>query len=270
MNKFLRETDDFFRQYMPDVTRRIFYVLAIAFLALYALNALGGRIPLVQLLVDRVFILTPYQAVLQGHLWQFVTYMFTHFDFLHLFFNALIFFFFGSMVENYIGSRRFFWFVMLAGVFAAVLHTALAFIFDATGPSENISRGLLGFSAVVYALTVATMVYFPRSTVYVFFFLPMPMAVLGAFILVLLGIDTLASIGAGTTGRGGIGDIAHAGGAIMGFLMVRYPIILNAACEIRLPGRRRRKGARVISLGHPGRHSDPDDLYDDPHWKLDQ
>jgi len=102
---------------------------------------------------------------------------------------------------------------------------------------------------------------------------PVPLRVLAAFFGVIWILSTLAAWQAyGPLGTG-TSELAHIAGVVMGVLLIRNPGILDWWEDKRIPFIMRRQPRMVRrsgSMGHPGRHSDPDDLYDDPHWKLDQ
>ncbi len=54
--------------------------------------------------------------------YQFITHVFMHGSFMHLFFNMFSLWMFGSMLENYWGSNRFFIFYFVTALGAALLH----------------------------------------------------------------------------------------------------------------------------------------------------
>ena len=56
---------------------------------------------------------------------QYVTYMFMHGGFTHLFFNMFALWMFGSVLENVWGPRRFLIYYFITGIGAAVFHTGV-------------------------------------------------------------------------------------------------------------------------------------------------
>ena len=60
--------------------------------------------------------------------YQFVSYMFVHADFRHLFSNMLPVLLLGSMLERYFGPKRFLIFYMVTGIGAGFLHSAINFL----------------------------------------------------------------------------------------------------------------------------------------------
>ncbi len=266
MNGFFKDTDQFFSQFMPPVARTFFYMNIVVFMLAFLLAEV---MPLAGLF-DRLFVLTPAQAVLQGNIWQFFTYMITQAEFWHLFANMIVLFFFGGLVERHMGGRPFFWLVLASGFLAGVAHTILAF---ATG---NAQVGLIGFSGAGFAILTAAVIYFPHARVLLMFMIPMPMRVFAVIIGVLMGMTILADLQTHGLMGGGISHTAHLVGIAVGIILVKYPVFLYLLEDLRIPFLMRRRpkairgGGGRVGMGHPGRHSDPDDRYDDPHWRLDQ
>ena len=61
------------------------------------------------------------------HVWQFITYMFMHGNFGHLFFNMFALWMFGSAVENAWGTKRFLFYYFFTGIGAALVHYLVLF-----------------------------------------------------------------------------------------------------------------------------------------------
>ena len=55
--------------------------------------------------------------------WQYITYMFMHANFEHIFFNMFALWMFGAILENLWGTRRFLIFYLLCGIGAGVFHS---------------------------------------------------------------------------------------------------------------------------------------------------
>ncbi len=54
--------------------------------------------------------------------WQFLTYMFMHGNWAHIFFNMFALWMFGAVLENYWGAKRFIFFYIVCGLGAALTH----------------------------------------------------------------------------------------------------------------------------------------------------
>lgn len=57
--------------------------------------------------------------------WQYITYMFMHGNFEHIFFNMFALWMFGYILENYWGTKRFIIFYLLCGIGAGLFHSAV-------------------------------------------------------------------------------------------------------------------------------------------------
>jgi len=100
---------------LPVVVKNLLIINGILFLATYALNSAFG-IDLYRILGLHFFgasYFSPY---------QFVTYMFMHGGFSHLFFNMFALWMFGNVLENYWGPRRFLVYYFVTGFGAAIIH----------------------------------------------------------------------------------------------------------------------------------------------------
>jgi len=173
------------------------------------------------------------KAVHQLQLWRFVTYEFLHAGLFHIFFNMLALFYFGPMVEQYLGSKRYLVFYLLSGVGGSVLFVLLAFA--APGlifyPGENpMAVGLVGASGCVFGVLVCAARIAPDQQV-MLIFPPIPLK-LRTMVMFFLGIAVL-SVLVGSSNAGG--EAAHLGGAAAGFLMARYPDILRPFGNFSLP-----------------------------------
>jgi membrane associated rhomboid family serine protease len=113
--------------------------------------------------------------VVRGWVWTFVTYMFMHGGFSHIFFNMLALLIFGAQVERQMGSREFVLFYLITGTLAGVFSFV---VYSLTG-LDQIS--LIGASGAIFAVELAYAVFFPDSIIYFWGILPLraPVMVLG-------------------------------------------------------------------------------------------
>ena len=152
--------------------------------------------------------------VLQGWIWQFVTYMFVHdpFSWSHLIFNMLALFIFGSQVERYMGSKEFVLYYFLTGILAGVF-SFLVFWF--TGSMRVF---LMGASGAIFAVQLAYAVLFPRSIIYIWGILPLKAPVM------VLGFTALELIFSITGSRSGVAHLTHLAGFGFAWLyfLIRY------------------------------------------------
>ncbi len=140
--------------------------------------------------------------------WTFLSYMFVHAGLLHLLFNMLMLFVFGTAVERRMGSRPFILFYLFCGAGAAVFSLGLSAI---TGVSP-----FVGASGAVFGVAVAFAMFWPDAELAVFP-IPIPMRA-RTFVAVLVGLNVLLAY---LTPGDGIAHLAHIGGALFGYLFFR-------------------------------------------------
>jgi membrane associated rhomboid family serine protease len=150
-----------------------------------------------------LFGLTPADVVGRLRLWQPVTYMFLHGGIFHILFNLLILWMMGGEVERFWGKREFLRYYFICGLGAA----ALAFVFAW-------DRLVIGASGAIFGVMVAFARLFPDRIIYLWFVVPVPAKYL---VLILFALELLV-VGS----RDGVAHFAHVGGAITGFLYLRY------------------------------------------------
>ena len=171
---------------------------------------------------------------------QIVTYMFLHGGFWHIFWNMLILWMFGSILENYWGPKRFLTFYIVCGIGAALLH--LLVIYQELTPAYdvlkslpihdqmilrsspgaslggyNINESTLGASGAIFGCMVAFGLLFPNSLIYIYALIPIKAkwAVLAYVVYELfLGVQNNAG--------DNVAHWAHLGGGLVGLLLVFY------------------------------------------------
>ncbi|MFP4145952.1 MAG: rhomboid family intramembrane serine protease [Phycisphaeraceae bacterium] len=184
----------------------------------------------------------PAQGLLGGQLWRWITYQFLHGGFFHLLFNMIGLYFFGPLIEQWLGSRRFLAFYLICGMAGAALFTVFAFLPD-VGLNVAPATPMVGASGAIFGIVIGAAVLYPRQRV-MLLFPPIPMT-LRTLAIAFLGLQMLnLLIGMGNEG----GSLAHLGGAGMGVLLIRKPRLLNWADFYTLQGwregRRRKKRHR--------------------------
>lgn len=123
----------------------------------------------------------------------------------HILFNGLVLYFFGSSTERLIGTRRFTWLFLAAGIvggIAQIVLTQMIFRVDTAG---------LGASGAIQGIMGTLVVLAPRLTVLVFFVIPAP---LWAITVVYVLLDLAGLVTPGDR----IGHFAHLAGLATGLL----------------------------------------------------
>ncbi len=146
--------------------------------------------------------------------WSLLTYMFTHIDIMHLFWNMVTLFWFGQILISYTSSKKIIPLYILGGI-AGGLFTMVCFLII---PSFHayIGAPLIGASAGVTAIIIASATLVPNYQMNLMFIGPVKLIYVALFVLFvdILSVTSYANVG---------GNLAHIGGAIMGYVfIVRY------------------------------------------------
>ena len=174
--------------------------------AVYVADGLSGR-----LLSDWGFF-SALTAIYYLQVWRFITFQFLHASFSHIFFNMLALYFFGPLVEGYLGSRRYLAFYLLCGTAGAAMYLILwAFGLLHAGAQTP----LIGASAGIFGVLVAAAKVAPDATV-MLLFPPIPMK-LKVMAWIMIGIAVFTVFG---NGHNAGGEAAHLGGAALGALLI--------------------------------------------------
>lgn len=181
---------------------------------------------------------------------QLFTYMFLHANFMHLFFNMFALVMFGGIIERSMGSKRFLFYYLSCGFFAALVQMgayAIALshysgMFSHEQMQEIIQQGwrymcqgytftdptlasinalvngpMVGASGAIYGVILAFGMLFPNQPIYLFF---IPVPIKAKWMVIGYGILEL-TYGLGST-TDNIAHFAHLGGMIAGVLLILY------------------------------------------------
>jgi len=154
--------------------------------------------------------LKPSNIISNFYFWTFLTSMFMHAGFFHLFVNMFSMLFVGNLVERIIGKKRFISFYLLSGLFAGILFLLVSLFV----PSENVYA--VGASGAIFGLIGLLMMLTPNLPVYMMF-IPIPIKMkyaAPAMLFILWFISILGNVPVGNT--------AHLGGFIFGLIYGFY------------------------------------------------
>jgi membrane associated rhomboid family serine protease len=153
--------------------------------------------------------------VVHGRIYELLTYGFIHAGFFHVFFNMLMLWMFGSMLEVPWGSRKF-WDFYLFGVVGAALGTvALAYTL---GKIVHLTpfTATVGSSGGLYAIYMAVGMLFGDQEVFMF---PLPIAIRLKY---LVGILAFISFAGALGDAGGTANVAHLSGLLFGYIYIKF------------------------------------------------
>lgn len=179
---------------------------------------------------------------------QFITYMFMHANFEHIFFNMFALWMFGHTLEQFWGSKKFLVYYFATGIGAGIVQIIVAYIHlqtftitdemwdlvltqgndllssgrnwidDTLGAVNVIVNGAtVGASGAIFGLLMAFGMLFPDAQIYIFFALPMK----AKWFVLLYGLIELFS-GLRNSAGDNTAHFAHLGGMIFGFILIKY------------------------------------------------
>ncbi len=144
------------------------------------------------------------------HTYQFLTYMFLHGGFYHLFFNMFALWMFGRSLEYELGSKRFLTYYLICGMGAALIQLGTVWL---TG---EYYVQLIGASGAVMGLLLAFGVLHPNERIFIF---PLPVPIKAKWFVIGYGAIELL---AGWSGYGNVAHFAHVGGMVWGLLLLLW------------------------------------------------
>ena len=216
-------------RYIPIVTKNLLILNVLFFAASWIFERMGIDL---DSLGGLHFFLADNFAI-----YQFVSYLFLHAGFMHLFFNMFALWMFGCVIENTWGPRRFLTYYLVCGIGAGMLQElAQFFSFYMTLSAQDPTIGLfdtfrmgrifssdlngwttIGASGAVSGVLLAFGMLSPNERMFVF---PVPFPIKAKwFITFYVVLELLMAVGS----RGdGVAHVAHLGGMLFGYLLIRH------------------------------------------------
>ena len=214
---------------IPVVTKNLLLVNIIAFVATWILQLRG--LDLNDLLGLHFFMAADFQV------WQLLTYMFLHSGFTHILFNMFALWMFGVVIENVWGPKKFLFYYISCGVGAGIMQEIaqfFSFYFTISAQDPTVGFGELfaighqlstqlngwttiGASGAVYAILLAFGMIFPNERIFI---LPLPIPIKAKwFVMFYVAIDLFSAM---SSSGDNVAHMAHLGGMLFGYLMIRY------------------------------------------------
>ncbi|GHT02881.1 rhomboid family intramembrane serine protease [Bacteroidia bacterium] len=196
---------------MPPVTKNILLINGIIWIAGFVFQRFG---------INLSEILGLHYA--QAHafnVYQLVTYMFTHEEFMHLFFNMFALWMFGSTVENAWGSKKFLIYYMVCGIGAGLTQELVAWSLIGDNPLyHDLYPVTIGASGAVFGLLLAFGMLYPNAPLYLMF---IPIPIKAKYFVIGYGVIELF-FGMQNSQTDNVAHFAHLGGMLFGLLLILY------------------------------------------------
>ncbi len=145
------------------------------------------------------------------HIFQFVTYMFMHGGFMHLFFNMFALWMFGRIIEDTWRWKRFLIYYFVCGIGAAVVQEAGQFL----GLIKPYSM-TVGASGAIYGILLAFGMLYPNEKMFI---IPIPIPIKSKYFVMCYAAIELFE---GIASSDGVAHFAHLGGMLFGFFLILY------------------------------------------------
>ena len=211
---------------IPSITKNLLIINVLAFFATWVFEKQG-------LDLTATFGLHFFMAK-DFSFYQLVTYLFMHGSFMHLFFNMFAVWMFGTVMERVWVPKRFLIYYLVCGIGAGIIQEGVQYInyanenlaaydFVMTSSGRITTEAYLnlwttvGASGAVYAILLAFGMTFPNERMFIIPF-PFPIKakwLIGGYIV----IEVWSAL---NTPGDGIAHMAHLGGMLFGFLLIRY------------------------------------------------
>ena len=187
----------------------IIIFVSISILEVFITLSGGGS--LFRVVINKLMLPASFTAfILQP--WSLISYFFLHLSFGHILWNMLFLYWFGKIIHDNIGNNAVISLYILGGIIGGLSYMALFNIIPFYG--DRVSESLmLGASAGVFSIVAGSATLLPNYTFYLLFLGPVRIKYIALFYILLSFFDV--------TGSNAGGEIAHIGGALIGYLFIK-------------------------------------------------
>ena len=184
---------------------------------LILLNAVIFILQTTYLPLTYMFAMVPAEIISGQNLHTLITRMFLHGDFFHLLINMYFLYIFGSVVEHEMHPFIYLGIYLLSGIVGSFGHILISYTLTVVDPFRLLIP-TIGASGAIFGIITGFAVLYPNVELFILF-LPIPIKakylVPGIiFLEIVFGIANFQ--------WDNIAHYAHLGGAIVGFIIVRY------------------------------------------------
>src|SRR5688500_14601338 len=195
----------------PAVKAIIFANIAMFVLSLFFQQQLNDYLGLI-----------PQAVVERGWLWQVTTYMFLHAGPLHILFNMLGVWMFGTELERLWGTRAFAKYYAITGIGAGVVAIAASFL-PVGALQSTYASVTIGASGALYGILLVYALRWPERPI-LLILIPVP----AKYFVMIYGALALLSVGDPR-----VSAAAHLGGLLVGYLYLKQVRFGGFTAEIK-------------------------------------
>ena len=213
---------------IPVITRNLLIINILAFMAMLVFRQMG--------IADLNSLCGLHFFMAQDfHVYQLVTYMFMHGGWEHIILNMFMLWMFGAVMERVWGPKRFIFYYIFCGIGAGLMQEVAQFFYvwlfgfnQPMGFLESFSvmhhfaadlnsLTTVGASGAIYALLLAFGMSFPDEKMFI---IPIPVPIKAKWMV--MGSIAIELFSALATPGSQVAHVAHLGGMLFGFLLLRY------------------------------------------------
>ena len=208
------------------MTKNLLVINILAYAATWVLK--GSGVDLNGLLGLHFFMASDFRV------YQFLTYMFLHGSFTHILFNMFALWMFGSVIERVWGPKKFLFYYIVCGVGAGIVQELVqygSYMAQGLAAYQYVNMGgaqismdsyinmwtTIGASGAVYGILLAFGMIFPNERLFI---IPFPFPIKAKWLIV--GYIVIELFSAMSGPGDGVAHMAHLGGMLFGFLLIRY------------------------------------------------
>jgi len=208
------------------MTKNLLVINILAYAATWVLK--GSGVDLNGLLGLHFFMASDFRV------YQFLTYMFLHGSFTHILFNMFALWMFGSVIERVWGPKKFLFYYIVCGVGAGIVQELVQYgnyVAQGLAAYQYVNMGgsqismdsyinmwtTIGASGAVYGILLAFGMIFPNERLFI---IPFPFPIKAKWLIV--GYIVIELFSAMSGPGDGVAHMAHLGGMLFGFLLIRY------------------------------------------------
>jgi membrane associated rhomboid family serine protease len=172
---------------------------------------IAGFSHIYEAITDQIFLPASLQAFIYKP-WTLITYFFVHESFFHILYNMIFLYWFGILITEFLGSKRLINLFILGGIAGGLTYL----VFYNTIPffaQKAAITSLLGASGGVFAVVIGAAVLIPDYTFFMIFLGPVKIKYIAGFYFLLSLAESI--------GPNAGGNIAHLGGALLGFIYIK-------------------------------------------------
>ena len=212
---------------IPTMTKNLLIINVLVFIATWVFGR--GGFDLTSQFGLHFFLASDFRV------YQFLTYMFLHGGFQHILFNMFALWMFGSVIERVWGPKKFLFYYIVCGVGAGITQEIVQYVdYSIQGLSAyqyvSVGNGVrmamdqylnlrttIGASGAVYGILLAFGMIFPNERLFI---IPFPFPIKAKWLII--GYFAIELFSALSSPGDGVAHMAHLGGMIFGFFLIRY------------------------------------------------